>query len=64
MGIEYENEGYDLDGVGYLPDFWLLRLDLWVEIKGERLVAGSKDEEKIKRLVKDSCKPVAVVEPH
>ncbi len=62
LGIEYEyeNEGYDLDGVGYLPDFWLPRLDLWVEIKGERLVAGSKDEEKIKRLVKDSRRPVAV----
>lgn len=62
LGIEYEyeNEGYDLDGVGYLPDFWLPRLDLWVEIKGERLVAGGKDEEKIKRLVKDSRKSVAV----
>lgn len=57
---EYENEGYDLDGVRYLPDFWLPRLDLWVEVKGERLKSGSDDEEKIKRLVKDSRKPVAV----
>ncbi len=62
LGIEYEyeNEGYDLGGVRYLPDFWLPRLDLWVEVKGERLKAGSDDEEKIKRLVKDSRKPVAV----
>jgi len=54
---EYENEGYDLDGVRYLPDFWLPRLDLWVEVKGERLKSGSDDEEKIKRLVYDSGIP-------
>lgn len=37
LGIEYEyeKEGYDLDGIRYLPDFWLPRLDLWAEIKGK-----------------------------
>lgn len=31
---EYEKEGYALeDGAWYLPDFWLPKLDIWVEIK-------------------------------
>lgn len=31
----YEKEGFDLDGGDkYLPDFWLPRLETWVEIKG------------------------------
>lgn len=32
---EYEKEGYDLDGVWYLPDFWLPRQRCWFEVKGE-----------------------------
>lgn len=32
---EYEREGYDLDGVWYLPDFWLPQQGCWIEIKGE-----------------------------
>ena len=38
LGIkyEYEKEGFDLDGVWYLPDFWLPDLKCWVEIKGEK----------------------------
>lgn len=32
---EYEKEGYDLDGVWYLPDFWLPEQDCFVEIKGQ-----------------------------
>jgi hypothetical protein len=37
LGIkyEYEEEGYDLDGTWYLPDFWLPTWDSWVEIKPE-----------------------------
>jgi len=37
LGIkwEYEKEGYELDGLLYLPDFWLPEQDCWVEIKGE-----------------------------
>jgi len=35
MPWEYEKEGFDLDGLWYLPDFWLPKNQLWVEIKGE-----------------------------
>lgn len=31
---QYESEGYDLYGVYYLPDFWLPRLGVFMEIKG------------------------------
>lgn len=37
IGIEYryEYQGYELDGISYLPDFWLTgRYNLYVEIKG------------------------------
>lgn len=35
LGIEweYEKEGYDLDGIRYLPDFWLCKQRYWLEIK-------------------------------
>jgi hypothetical protein len=29
----YESEGYDLDGVWYLPDFYLTERQKWVEVK-------------------------------
>jgi hypothetical protein len=31
---EYEMEGYDLDGVWYLPDFWLPKIKTFFEVKG------------------------------
>lgn len=31
---EYEAQGYDLDGLWYLPDFWLPDMDCWIETKG------------------------------
>ena len=31
---EYEKEGFDLDGVWYLPDFWLPQVSMWAEVKG------------------------------
>jgi hypothetical protein len=33
IGYAYEPEGFDLDGLHYLPDFWLPDLQAWVEIK-------------------------------
>lgn len=35
LGIryDYEAEGYELDGVWYLPDFWLPDIECFVEIK-------------------------------
>lgn len=35
LGLEfrYEPEGFDFDGLWYLPDFWLPKLDVWIEIK-------------------------------
>jgi hypothetical protein len=43
MGIEYkyEPEGFEIDGIKYLPDFYLPDADRWVEIKGKKL---SKEE--------------------
>jgi len=32
---EYELEGFDLGGVGYLPDFWLPDFKRWFEVKGK-----------------------------
>lgn len=33
---EYEKEGYSLPSGAYLPDFWLPRMSLWLEIKPEQ----------------------------
>ena len=32
---EYEREGFDLDGVWYLPDFWIWEWNSFIEIKGD-----------------------------
>lgn len=44
---QYEVEGYDLDGVWYLPDFWLDDIRCFVEVKG---ILDSKSEQKVKLL--------------
>ena len=38
---EYEPEGFEVDGVRYLPDFYLPEAKRWIEIKGKKL---SKEE--------------------
>jgi hypothetical protein len=46
---EYEKEGYDLGELGYyLPDFWLVQHECWVEIKGKYPI--KTELEKIKKL--------------
>lgn len=51
---EYEREGYDLDGIWYLPDFWLPQFETWVEIKGQ---APDDDAwRKLMRLVRQTGK--------
>lgn len=37
----YENEGYNLNGIWYLPDFFVSDWDCWIEIKG---INPSEDE--------------------
>jgi hypothetical protein len=34
LRYEYEKEGFDLNGVWHLPDFWLPEIGFWLEIKG------------------------------
>lgn len=34
---KYEPEGYDLDGILYLPDFYLPKLECWFEVKGGKV---------------------------
>ena len=62
-GVEwtYEDEGYDLDGVRYLPDFHLSKLDAWLEVKGAR--PGWDDQAFVKalRLAKASGKRVYII---
>jgi hypothetical protein len=44
----YELEGYDFDGIRYLPDFWLREQNCWIEIKGPE---PSEDELQKARLL-------------
>ena len=50
LGVKYryEVEGYDLNGLWYLPDFWLPDLKYWIEIKG--IKPTGIEEEKARRL--------------
>lgn len=50
LGIEfqYEPEGYALDGIPYLPDFWLPEEKSFFEVKGEE--PTEEEMEKAKRL--------------
>ena len=37
LRYEYEKEGFDIDGVRYLPDFFLPEYSCWVEIKPDSI---------------------------
>lgn len=61
MGVqyEYEREAYDLDGLFYLPDFWLPQMQAHLEIKGE--APTEEETEKAKRLAKYTDKRVYII---
>lgn len=59
MKYDYEPEGFDMDGIWYLPDFWLPDQNLWVEIKGEDPDPGEID--KAKRLCLTCKEPIVGV---
>ena len=50
---EYEPEGFDMDGLYYLPDFYLPEYDVWVEIKGAPLC--EQDRVKIEKFCQAKC---------
>ncbi len=42
ISFQYEAEGFDFDGVRYLPDFFLHDLNYWIEIKGKSPTADER----------------------
>ena len=55
---EYEKEGFDLDGVWYLPDFYLPLHDYWIDVKAEELLPNSDDYKKLSSLATQIGKDV------
>ena len=56
---EYEKEGFDLGEAGYyLPDFWLPRVNAWVEVKGQGIEMDGDAAHKILAFVKQSEYPL------
>ena len=55
---EYEREGFEINGMRYLPDFWLPEHDFWVEIKGKE--PTSEERVKAALLAKGSRKNVFI----
>lgn len=54
----YEEEGYNLDGLWYLPDFWLPKHQMFIEIKDQ---VSDGDIEKTGRLAVQSSCPVVMM---
>ncbi len=67
LGIDYqyEPEGYEMDSIRYLPDFYLPKFDRWFEIKGKALTEGElvKCEEFCLRMDNDSIKFSILIGP-
>jgi len=49
---EYEKEGFDIDGIWYLPDFYLPDYNCWVEIKPKAIISD-EDNKKINAFAKN-----------
>ena len=60
LPYENEREGFDLDGLWYLPDFRLPAQDCWVEIEGQLLPAH--EHEKALRLTQFTQNTVCLYE--
>lgn len=62
VGWEYERDAFGLEGVRYLPDFWLPDFRIWVEIKGEIRddQAGARMIEQCGRLAHMDRRPVVL----
>lgn len=58
----HEGEGFDLDGIWYLPDFWLRESKTWFEIKGTEPTTA--ENEKARRLAALSGNPVVIAIGH
>lgn len=56
---QYEEQGFDLGGLYYLPDFWLPDYEVWVEIKGEGS-PSDEDKEKVRRLALETRYPALI----
>jgi hypothetical protein len=56
---EYEPEGFNLDGLCYLPDFWLPDLRRWAEVKGQQ--PSAVEIEKCRKLALGSGNEVLVL---
>src|SRR5713226_9543157 len=59
-GIEwtYEQEGYELDGIRYLPDFYIPQSELFIEIMG--IQPNQQEQEKAWLLSCESGRPVII----
>jgi len=63
LGIdyEYEKEGFQLDNLCYLPDFYIPHLKCWIEIKG--YAPTEEETEKAHRLCIYTKQPVYIFYP-
>lgn len=57
---EYENYGFDLDGVNYLPDFYLPKFEAFIEVKPNTIVV-EKWKEKCRLLCMATQKQVLLL---
>lgn len=58
LEYEYEVDGFEMDEICYLPDFYIPSLDRWIEIKGQPLTLSEiqKCEEFCRRKNSDNIK--------
>lgn len=47
---EYEVQGFNMNGLAYLPDFYLPDLNSWLEVKGVQITENDESWEKAYRL--------------